>query len=71
MEKELKQAFEMNDLGDVKSYLGTKFAYEEEGIFVSQHRYIQHLLEHFRTTYYPTSKVPMHEGTKLCVTWKQ
>jgi hypothetical protein len=71
MEKELKQAFEMIDLGDVKLYLGTNFAYEDEGIFVSQHRYIQHLLECFRTTYCRTSEVPMHEGTKLCMTWKQ
>jgi len=39
VEKELKQAFEMNDLGDVKLYFGTKFVYEEEGIFVSQHIY--------------------------------
>ncbi len=71
MEKELKQAFEMNDVGDVKLYLGTKFPYEEDEIFVSQHRYIQHLLERFRMTYYPTSEVPIREGTKLCMTWKQ
>jgi hypothetical protein len=70
VEKELKQAFEMNDLGDVKLYLGTKFPYEKDEIFVSQHRYIQHLLERFRMTDCCTSKVPMHEGTKSCVTWK-
>jgi len=70
VEKDLKQAVKMNDLGDVKLYLGTKFAYEEEGIFVSQHIYLQHLLEHFRMRDCCTSKVPIHEGTKLCVTWK-
>jgi hypothetical protein len=47
-------------------YLGIEFTYQEEGIFVSQYRYIQHLLEHFRMTYWYISKVPMHEGTKLC-----
>jgi hypothetical protein len=36
VEKELKQAFEMTDLGDVELYLGIKFIYQEEGIFVSQ-----------------------------------
>jgi hypothetical protein len=46
MEKELNQAYEMTDLGDVKLYLGTKFVYEEEGIFIFQHRYVQ-LVETF------------------------
>jgi hypothetical protein len=36
VEKELKQVFEMIDLGDIKLYLGIKFTYQEEGIFVSQ-----------------------------------
>jgi hypothetical protein len=66
VEKELKQVFEMSDLGDVKLYLGIKCIYQKEGIFVSQHRYIQHLLECFKVTYCHTNKVPMHKGTKLC-----
>jgi hypothetical protein len=41
MEKEMNQAFEMINLGDVKLYLGTKFVYEEERIFIFQHRYVQ------------------------------
>jgi hypothetical protein len=66
VEKELKQTFEMIDLGDVKLYWGTKFIYQEEGIFVSQHICIQHLLEHFRMTNFCINKMPMNEGTKLC-----
>ncbi len=66
MEKELKQTFKMIDLGNIKLYWGTKFIYKEEGIFVSQHKHIQHLLKRFRMENCCINKVLMNEGTKLC-----
>jgi hypothetical protein len=42
---QLQKRFEMKNLGDMSHYLKIKFIYFEEGIFVTQKKYVIRILE--------------------------
>lgn len=46
--EELKQKFDMTDLGNLKYFLGIKFERINEGMFLSQDVYLMNLLKRFR-----------------------
>lgn len=61
----LGSIFEVKDAGDLKHCLGIDFTRCEEGIFISQKRYIIDILQRFNMMESNPVKTPMDCGTKL------
>ena len=61
----LEKEFEINDLGNLKYFLGMEIARSRTIIFVSQHKYVMNLLNETRMLEYKPADTPMDYTCKL------
>lgn len=61
----MKQEFDMTDLGKMKYFLGVEVIQKKEGIFITQKKYAQDLLEKFNLEDANAVKNPIVPGSKL------
>ena len=61
----MKKEFEMSMLGELKFFLGLQFYQTDEGIFISQTKYIKDMLKKFKMEYSKLVGTPMFIGCKL------
>lgn len=57
----------MSDMGMLHFYLGIQFVQNEKGIFMSQSKYVQWLLERFRLQDCKPISTPMEPGLKFSI----
>lgn len=60
LKEKLTKNFEMQDMGELKQFLGIHIRKTEDGMYLSQKDYIQSLLEKFRMQDCNGSKIPMN-----------
>ncbi|WZY94101.1 hypothetical protein YC2023_066430 [Brassica napus] len=60
----LKSVFDIKDLGEMKYFLGIELCRSEEGLFISQRKYILDLLKEAGAYGGKTAKMPMEDGYK-------
>ncbi|TYK22150.1 putative mitochondrial protein [Cucumis melo var. makuwa] len=65
LKKAMTQEFEMTDIGLMSYYLGIEVKQLEEGIFISQERYIREILEKFNMMNSKPVATLIETGTKL------
>ncbi|KAK2974150.1 hypothetical protein RJ640_021441 [Escallonia rubra] len=65
--EELAFRFEMENLGRIHHFLGLEVSICKDGIFLSQARYLQGILEKFKMTDCKEASTPMDENLKLKV----
>ena len=61
----LKAKFEINDLGQIRHYLGTSVEMSERGIKISQSSYIEDLLDSFSMSDAHATKSPLNPGIMI------
>lgn len=61
----MMQEFEMTDLDLIRYFLGIQVTQSEEGIFISQGKYIEELLKKYRMTDCKPTETPMGTNEKL------
>ncbi|XP_016647514.1 PREDICTED: uncharacterized mitochondrial protein AtMg00810-like [Prunus mume] len=66
LQKYLSQEFEMNDLGDLKYFLGSEVAWPTTGIFLSQRKYVLDLLTKTGMLGCKPADTPIKMNHKLC-----
>ncbi|CAL8996424.1 unnamed protein product, partial [Prunus brigantina] len=66
LQKYLSQEFEMNDLGDLKYFLGIEVARSANGICLSQRKYVLDLLAETRLLGCKPADTPIEMNHKLC-----
>lgn len=59
LKNNLKRKFEMQDMGDLKHFLGINIRRNKEGLYLSQNNYLQALLKRFEMLECKESKTPM------------
>eukprot|EP00253_Pinus_taeda_P029307 PITA_29307 len=64
----LKNKFEMTDLGNLHYFLGLQVLQSKEGISLSQSKYACDILRHFHMEEYKPTPSPFQSGAKLSVT---
>ena len=62
---EMKQRFEMSDLGSLSSYLGLEVKQEDDYIFLSQNAYAQKILEYAKLTECNVVSTPLEARVKF------
>ncbi len=65
IKKELKQIFEMTDIGQLQRYLGVEFRISSLGIFMTQKTYVGKILKQFGIMSSNPTKLPMVENITL------
>ncbi|KAK4258396.1 hypothetical protein QN277_007851 [Acacia crassicarpa] len=65
--KAMTREFEMTDIGEMSYFLGVEVEQREEGIFMSQKKYAQEILNRFRMKDCKPMSTPIEKGTKLTV----
>ena len=60
----LKSVFDIKDLGEMKYFLGIELCRSEEGLFISQRKYVLDLLKDAGAYGGKTAKMPMEDGYK-------
>ena len=61
----MQNEFEMSMLGELKFFLGLQISQSDEGIFISQTKYINEMLKKFQMEYCKPVGTPMVTGCKL------
>ncbi|KAL0345417.1 UNVERIFIED_CONTAM: Retrovirus-related Pol polyprotein from transposon TNT 1-94 [Sesamum radiatum] len=59
--------FEMTDLGEMSYFLGLEVRQSEDGIFISQHKYVKDLLEKYNMKECNAIRTPMIMNQKFCL----
>ena len=67
LKEQLSTVFEMKDLGKLKYFLGIEVAYSNEGIFISQRKYILDLLKETGKLGCKPASVPIEQNHKLSI----
>jgi hypothetical protein len=63
--KDMQNEFEMSLLGELNFFLGLQISQLDEGIFISQTKYIKEMLKKFRMEYCKPVSTPMVTSCKL------
>ena len=63
--EEMMQTFEMTDLGLMHYFLDIEINQNEDGIFISQKKYIENLLRRFKLSYYKAVATPLVHNEKI------
>ena len=63
--KDMQKEFEMSLLGELKFFLGLQISQQNNGIFISQSKYIKEMLKKFGMEDYKPISTPMTTGCKL------
>ena len=66
LKRQLKQEFEIKDLGKLKYFLGIEVAYSKQGIFISQQKYVLDLLKKTEKLGSKASSISIASNHKLC-----
>ncbi len=61
----MMEEFEMTDLGEMHYFLGLEVQQTQDGIFLSQQKYVTDLLEQFHMSQCNTVSTPMNTSEKL------
>ena len=61
----LHTTFNMKDLGQLTYFLGLEVQFQQKGIFVTQHKYTQDLIQQVGLTAATTIDTPMEVNVKL------
>ena len=61
----MKNEFEMTDLGLLKYFLGIEVKQMDDGIFISQEKYAEQILERFKVQNNKSTPTPIAIGLKL------
>ena len=61
----MKQQFEMADLGLMSYFLGIKVQQTDDGIFISQKKYVLNILKHFKMESSSAIRTPITEQLKM------
>lgn len=62
---QMKQVFEMTDLGEMSYFLGMEITQSQQGIFISQHKYAKKVLKKFNMQSCKSIGTPLMENGKL------
>ena len=62
---EMKQAFEMTDLGKLHYFLSMEISQSQEGIFICQRRYVNEMLKKFSMENSKPVSTPLMQNLKL------
>jgi hypothetical protein len=57
--------FEISLLGELSFFLGLQICQRNQGIFISQTKYIREMIKRFRMEYYKPINTPMKTNCKL------
>lgn len=68
LKEKLKSNFEMQDLGDIKTFLGINTRFSKKGLYLSQKNYIAQILSRFNMSECKGVKTPMEAG---CVIFEE
>jgi hypothetical protein len=63
--KDMQNEFEMSLLGELSFFLGLQMCQRNQGIFISQTKYIREMLKRFRMEYCKPVSTPMQTSCKL------
>ena len=63
--KDMQSEFEMSLFGELKFFLGLQISQLNNGIFISQSKYIKEMLNKFGMEYFKPVSTPMTIGCKL------
>ncbi|KAJ8635046.1 hypothetical protein MRB53_009313 [Persea americana] len=64
--REMKDVFEMTDLGKVKFFLGMESKQQKNEIFICQHKYAREILKKFHMEGCKPKATPMNQKEKFC-----
>src|SRR4030042_386896 len=65
LKEKLSEEFEMKDLGKLKYFLGIEVAYSQQGIFISQRKYVLDLLQETSKLGCKPSSVPIEQNHRI------
>ena len=63
--KDMQKEFEMSLLGELRFFLGLQISQQENGIFISQSKYIKEMLKRFQMEDCKPVSTPMITGCRL------
>lgn len=63
--KSMMEEFEMSDLGKMHYFLGLEVVQSDDGIFVSQKKYVREILSRFKMQDFNPTNIPVEFGLKL------